>query len=253
VSSWDLLPSGHEPESDPDTSTLAGLLDLLDVQAALLVDVATGGSRIDDVNARYKRRRRLLDGAPRAHGVSSPFPFEDLWSWRGYWQAQELSTYQSRRHRVAELARPAREALEVLLTGAQVSDPGAEDLPSWAQLDQRVAGIVAELSQARSRDDLQDVGRRCREVLIDAAKLLTNPDLLPAGTEAPKASDAKAWLDLFLAARAPERTHRELRAFVPVAWDLAQKVTHGDIDRVDAYAAAQATVLIIRVLQQLVP
>ncbi len=38
---------------------------------------------------------------------------------------------------------------------------------------------------------------------------------------------------------------------MPVAWDLAQKVTHGDIDRVDAYAAAQATVLVVRVLQQL--
>ena len=47
------------------------------------------------------------------------------------------------------------------------------------------------------------------------------------------------------------RSHRELRAFTPVAWDLAQKVTHGDIGRADAYAAAQATVLIVRSLQQL--
>ncbi|MGY2083922.1 hypothetical protein [Blastococcus sp. SYSU DS0539] len=253
MSSWDLLPPGHEPESDPDTSTPTGLLDLLDAQAALLVDVATGGSRIDDVNARYKRRRRLLDAALRTHGVPSPFPFEDLWSWRGYWQAHDLSKYQSRRQRVAELARPTREALEALVAGVQVSDPGTGGLPSWAQLDQRISGIIAELSGAQSRDDLQDVGRRCREVLIDASKLLANPDLLPAGTEAPKAADAKAWLDLFLAANAPGRTHRELRAFVPVAWDLAQKVTHGDIDRVDTYATAQATVLIIRVLQQLAP
>lgn len=253
VSSWDLFPPGHEPESDPDTSTLGGLLDLLDAQVALLVDVATGGSRIDDVNARYTRRRRLLDSALRNRGVPVPFPFEDLWAWRGYWQAQGLGTYQSRRQRVAELSHSAREALEALLTGAQVSDPGAEGLPSWAELDQRVTGIVAELAGAQSRDDLQDVGRRCREVLIDAAKLLADPDLVPEGTEAPKAADAKAWLDQFLAARAPGRTHRELRAFVPVAWDLAQKVTHGDIDRVDAYAAAQATVLVVRVLQQLAP
>jgi hypothetical protein len=38
---------------------------------------------------------------------------------------------------------------------------------------------------------------------------------------------------------------------LPVAWDLAQKVTHGDIEQVDAYAAAQATLLVVRVLQQL--
>jgi len=42
-----------------------------------------------------------------------------------------------------------------------------------------------------------------------------------------------------------------LRAFVPTTWDLAQKVIHGDISRVDAYAAAQATVPLVRVLQQL--
>ncbi len=34
-------------------------------------------------------------------------------------------------------------------------------------------------------------------------------------------------------------------------WELAQKVTHGDIDDVDAFAAAQATVLIARTAQRL--
>jgi len=74
-----------------------------------------------------------------------------------------------------------------------------------------------------------------------------------AGADAPKSGDAKAWLELSLLARAAGRSHRELRAFVPTAWDLAQKVTHGDVDRVDTYAAAQATVLVVRVLQQLAP
>lgn len=253
MSSWDVFPPGSEAETDPETSTPAGLLDALDAQAAQLIDVATGGSRIVDVDARYKRRRRLLNGALRARGAPIPFPFEDLWAWRGYWQAQELSTWQSRRQRVAELVRPARDAVEALMAGVQVSDPGADGLPTWARLDQRVAGIITELSSAQNKDDLQDVGRRCREVLIDAAKLLADPDMLPAGVKQPKAADAKGWLDVFLAVRAPGGSKGELRAVIPVAWDLAQKVTHGDIGRVDAYAAAQATVLIVRVLQQLAP
>jgi hypothetical protein len=143
--------------------------------------------------------------------------------------------------------------LENAAAGVQVTDPGGDKPPTWADLDGRVDGVVREFATATSRDDWQDVGRRCREVLIDAAKLLADPRLVPAGTEAPKAADAKAWLDLFLDAHAAGRSHRELRAFVPVAWDLAQKVTHGDIDRVDAYAAAQATLLVVRVLQQLAP
>lgn len=74
---------------------------------------------------------------------------------------------------------------------------------------------------------------------------------MPAGQEPPQAANAKAWLDLFLASRAAGRSHAELRKFIPAAWDLAQKVTHGGIGRVDAYAAAQATVLVVRTLQQL--
>lgn len=180
-----------------------------------------------------------------------PFAFEDLWTWRGYWKSQGLTTYQSRRDRIADLARAAREGLEAALAGVQVTDPGTRGASTWSALDTRVEGIVGELAAAASHDDLQDVGRRCREVLIDAARLLADPGLVPEGTGPPKAGDAKAWLDLFLARHAAGRAHRELRAFVPVAWDLAQKVTHGDIDRVDAYAAAQATVLVVRVLQQL--
>ncbi|MCD2190979.1 hypothetical protein [Actinomycetospora soli] len=249
----DPLPWEDSEEQEPDISTAEGLLGLLDAQAALLVDVATGGSPINSVNESYRGRRRKLDQALRARGMSAPFPFEDLWSWRGYWQAQGLTTYQSRRNRVADLARPAREGLESALAGVELADPGASGASTWAALDTRLAGIVRELGSASDRDDLQDVGRRCREVLIDAARLLATPDLVADGTEAPKAGDAKSWLDLFLAQHAAGRTHRELRAFVPAAWDLAQKVTHGGVDRVDAYAAAQATVLVIRVLQQLAP
>lgn len=254
VTSWEELPPWERSdEPDPDASTASGLLELLDAQAAQLVDVATGGSAIDDVNEAYKRRRRLVNQALRERGLPVPFAFEDLWAWRGYWKAQGLASYQSRRDRIADLARPVRESLEAALTGVQVADPGASGTPTWSALDTRVEGITRELAAASSRDDLQDVGRRCREVLIDAGRLLAEPGLLPERAEPPKAGDAKAWLDLFMARHVAGRTHRELRAFVPAAWDLAQKVTHGDIDRVDTYAAAQATVLIVRVLQQLAP
>lgn len=249
---WEDVPPWDRPaEPDPDCSTLQGLLDALDAQAALLVDVATGGSPIDTVNPRYRRRRRQLNAALQSRAIATPFAFEDLWAWRGYWKAQDLTTYQSRRDRISHLARPARDRLESALSGAQVSDPGSSADATWAGLEVRVAGVVAELAGASSTDDLQDVGRRCREVLIDAARLLADASLVPAGTEAPKAADAKAWLELFLSSRANGRSHRELRAFVPVTWDLAQKVTHGDVQRVDSFAAAQATVLLVRVLQQL--
>lgn len=247
------LPPWETPEDpDPDPRTVEGLIELLDAQANLLVAVATGGPRIDVVNGKYKRRRRTLNAAVGERGLPPPFPYEDLWAWHGHW-SQHLPNYASRRTHIRELAAPVRAALETALGGMQVVDPAATTAPSWAALDARLTGVVTELAAASTLDDLQDVGRRCREVLIDAAKLLADPALIPPGADAPKAGDAKAWLELFLTAQAAGRSRRELRGFVPVAWDLAQKVTHGDVDRIDAYAAAQATVLIVRVLQQLAP
>jgi len=88
-------------------------------------------------------------------------------------------------------------------------------------------------------------------VLIAVARLLANPALIPDGESTPKAADAKGWLDLFLNAHAGGRARAELRGLMRATWDLAQKVTHDDLGRVEAFAAAQATVLLVRTLQEL--
>ncbi len=51
--------------------------------------------------------------------------------------------------------------------------------------------------------------------------------------------------------RAPGRPQEELRRLVRAVWDLTQKVTHGNLGRIEAFAAAQATVLVVRTLQAL--
>lgn len=239
-----------EDIDDGGATTVQGVLDLLNAQANLLTTVGTGGPKIQDVDKIYARRRRELNAALRARAIPIPFPYNDLWEWHGYY-SRELGTWVSRRTYISELSRPAREALEALLDEAQVLDPGGVGMPTWAGLDSRLEGVANELRSAASLDDLQDVGRRCREILIDTAKLLANPSLVPAGVEAPKAGDAKAWLDLFLEQHASGRDRGRLRALIRPAWDLAQRVTHGDVDRVEAYAAAQATILVVRTMQLL--
>ncbi len=240
-------PFGGEPE--PDVTDLETLIEEVELQAALLTAVATGGPRIEDVNREYRDRRRRLVAALERRGLEYPFPWQDLWQWYGYWSAN-LVGYAPRRAKISALVDPVIEALERQGSGLAVSDPGG-GLLSWADLDARVVGLAAELSGAATRDDLQDVGRRSREILIDCAKLLADPSLVPAAQVPPKAGDAKAWLDLFLVAYAHGRHRDDLRRFIRSAWDLSQTVTHGDIDRVEAFAAAQATVLVVRTLQAL--
>ena len=240
-------PFGSEPE--PDLTNLSALIDELERQAALLTAVATGGPRIEGVNKEYQDRRRRLAGALERRGLEYPFPWQDLWQWYGYWSVN-LPGYATRRAKICELAAPVIEALERQRSGLSVSDPGSGPL-TWADLDARLAGLSAELDGALSRDDLQDVGRRAREILIDCASLLADPSLVPAGQVPPKAGDAKAWLELFLAVRAQGGHREELRRLVRAAWDLAQKVTHGNLGLIEAFAAAQATVLVVRTLQAL--
>jgi hypothetical protein len=151
---------------------------------------------------------------------------------------------------IRDMVAPTIGALERQRDGLSVSDPGGGPL-TWADLDARVAGLASELSGAATRDDLQDVGRRSREILIDCAKLLADSSLVSAGQPSPQAADAKAWLDLFLAAKASGSHHEELRRFIRAAWELAQTVTHAGLHRVEAFAAAQATVLVVRTLQAL--
>jgi hypothetical protein len=241
-------PFGGEPA--PDLSTVGALIDELERQASLLTAVATGGPRIEHMQWEYQDRRRRLVDALQRRGLEYPWPWQDLWQWYGYWTSNGLATYAERRVTIRELVTPTLAALEQQRCGLRVSDPGG-GLMTWADLDGRVNGLVAELDGAISRDDLQDVGRRSREILIDCAQLLADPALVPFGQLPPKAGDAKAWLDQFLAARASGSHRDTLRRFIRAAWELAQTVTHGDIDRVEAYAAAQATVLIVRTLQAL--
>jgi hypothetical protein len=240
-------PFGREPE--PDLTDLDTLLDEVERQAALLTAVATGGPRIEDVNQQYKKRRRRLIAALERRGLEYPFPWQDLWQWYGYWSGN-VPGYGPRRAMIREFVAPVIETLEEQRSGLSVSDPGSGPL-TRVELDARLAGLSAELDGALSRDDLQDVGRRAREILIDCAGLLADPSLVPARQTPPKAADAKAWLDLFLDARAAGRHREALRRLIHAAWRLAQTVTHGDVGRVEAFAAAQATVLVVRTLQAL--
>lgn len=223
---------------------------MLEVQAALLTTVATGGPRINEVNGQYKERRSLLHAALNDYGIDDPFPWTDLWLWHGHW-TQHLPAWADRRRYIAELTAPALARLEVLIDGVGVDDSGALDTSTWPALGSRLDEAKRRNEAAASLDDWQDVGRRCREILIDLANLVYTPDMLPPSEPEPKGSDAKVRLAHATSAlfAGPER--KELRALIRSAWDLANTVTHaGHTAAVDAFATLQATVLLVRVFER---
>lgn len=222
------------------------LVELVEQQANVIVATGTGKGLFDDFDAEYQRRDRAILSQFNRLGLAPPCPWRSLWEWHGYY-SQELPAYAARRVHVATLKRGALGRLEERANGVAVHDPEMGDpISTWDGIDARVRGLIDEYTGARDKDAWQDVGRRSREILIVLGKLIADPSLVPDSQEAPRGADAKAWFELFLNARANGADRAELRAVMREAWDLVQKVTHGDIDDVDAFAAAQATVLLVR-------
>jgi hypothetical protein len=101
----------------------------------------------------------------------------------------------------------------------------AASAPGWGNVDERLRGLHEKLRAATTPDDWQDVGRRCREIMIEAANVVFTPRLVPPGSQVPGTNDAKARLDAYFATRMPNFDD-DMRAFVTGAWRLANALTH---------------------------
>ena len=241
-------PGATEEDPDPGRLTTARLRELVDTQWDTVVAIATTSS-IDSQRAGYQHRRAIIRVELRRRGLSDPFRWDDadqVWAWAKRW-----TTYNERSAEVAKLAAPLRDQLDNLERSGRVDDWGGSP-DEWSEIEQRLSELRNKMDLATTLDDNQDVGRRSREVLIHAVNLVFAPEMVPDGEEQPKAADAKTRFDLVLRTYAPGGSRKKLRKVMWAAWDLAQKVAHGNnVTRVDAFAAAQATVLIVRTLVQM--
>ncbi len=243
-------PFAESVEEDQDS--IEPLIALIEEQRDLLVAVATGGPAIDTVDREYTNRHREITRKLTQIGLENPFPWRDLWRWYGYYSAN-LSGYAARRAHIRELADTVIKELERRFEGRQLDDWGElEGSPSWASVEARLTEMKNELLSANSLDGLQDVGRRCREILIEAGLLVYRDEMLPDEHGPPSRNDSKARIGYYVDASLPGSSRAALRRLLRAAYDLTQAVTHSDsITFIDAFGAAQATVLLVRTLQRM--
>jgi hypothetical protein len=136
------------------------------------------------------------------------------------------------------------------VSATRVSDFGADE-ETWPTIETKMREMIDELEGATSLDDLQDVGRRCREITIAAADLVFDDSMVPAGDELPGKNDAVARIGMYLDKYVAGPSNARLRGLLRKVMDLSQQVTHdGEVDRLQAFSAAQATVSLVRILQE---
>ena len=224
-----------------------GLASELKAQKNLMVAVATGGPRLDDVNVEYiGRRNRIRDGLARL-GIPDANPYSDLWAWYGKWSSGDLPSYQSRRQYLSQLLDPLIEAAE---RGVELGESIFEEPTGWAKVDRQLDGAREQLARAQSEEDFQAVGLRCREVLISLSQEAFDPTLHSAKDGiAPSGTDAKRMLDAYLLTELPGNKNEEARKHTRAALEFAVSLQHRRTATFrDAALCAEATASIVNLI-----
>lgn len=127
---------------------------------------------------------------------------------------------------------------------------GGEKLDEdWAVINERVYELRALYARAATPDERADVGRRCRELLIAASSATFRPAMATNKANLPKDGDAKAKCKLIVAHLGDNSLDDRMSKLIDRTWDLAVGLSHHDEpSKVATYAAAQATILVVRTL-----
>jgi len=225
-----------------------GLLEEIEQLKAMMVDVATGGARIDSVNWMYRERYQRIHQALRELGLNDPNPYSGLWDWYGKWRGGDLPSYQSRREYVSELYRGIVKILEEPARGGGV-EFGAEPT-GWPRVDRTLGEVRGRLEEAQSEEQFQAVGLLCRELMISLAQTVYEEGRhLPTDGIAPSATDAKRMLDYYLGVEMAGKGNEEARRHAQAALALANALQHRRTAEFrDAALCAEATGSVVNII-----
>jgi hypothetical protein len=217
--------------------TDAELIEAIEAQHALMIAVATGGPRIQEVNGQYVQRR----------GLDDPNPHGDLWAWYGRWSGGDMPNWAARRVYVSGLY----QALVDQIRAAGAGAPRIFQEPTgWERVDRAVYEIRRRLEQAENEEQFQAVGLLCRETLISLAQVVYDSQRHPTEDGvAPSDTDAKRMLDAYvsveLAGGANEGVRRHVKAALALANDLQH---HRTAEFRQAALCAEATTSTVNII-----
>jgi hypothetical protein len=205
--------------------TDAELVSEIEAQRSLMVTVATGGPRIEEVQQEYALRRTRIAHELQRRGLDDPNPHGDLWAWHGRWSSGDMPQYRLRRIHLSEMYQPLIDAIK---SGAGVVGSRVFDEPTgWDRVDRGLRAIRASLARAGAEEDFQAVGLLCRETLISLAQVVYNPALHPTedGVQ-PSTTDAKRMLSAYIVKELSGSSNEGVRNHAKAALRLANDLQH---------------------------
>lgn len=201
------------------------LLKEIEAQRSLMVAVATGGPKIQEVNQQYTDRRDRIAQELRRRNIQDPNPHGDLWAWYGRWSAGDLGSWASRRAHLSEMYQPL---LDQIRAGSNATGTRLFEEPTgWSRVDRGIYEIRRRLEQAEVEEHFQAVGLLCREVLISVAQVVFDPQRHQTedGTQ-PSETDGKRMLDAYIATELSGSPNEGVRRHAKAALSLANDLQH---------------------------
>lgn len=220
----------------------------IEKQRDLMIAVATGGPRIDDVNRDYILRREHIAKELRRRGLDDPNPHGDLWVWYGRWSLPDLSRWGLRRTHVSEMYQPL---IDQIVHGSSAAGAELFDEPTgWPRVDRGILEIRRRLEQAQTEEQFQAVGLLCRETLISVAQVVFFPERHPSTDGVlPSDTDARRMLEAYIAVELEGGPNEGVRRHAKAALTLANDLTHHrTADYRQAALCAEATTSVVNLL-----
>ena len=204
------------------------LRDELNAIKDLMISVATGGPKIQSVEARYKSLQASIAPQCKLLNITYNNSFSSLWDWYARW-SNEMPHYQERRQFVNDLFAPTFEAFSNDGTSPSIATPIVE-LCDWERINRTVEKIKQNSTTAKNEEDFQQVGLLCRDVIISLAQAVYDPEIYGATDEEGKPigkDDAMRMIGNYLNVCLTGSSNGELRAYAKATNKLANSLTHG--------------------------
>ena len=213
VTKWD-----ESIELEPKQELLGEII----CQKNMMVDVATGGERINNVNDYYRARRIRITNGLSVYGFENPNPHDDLWDWYHKWSS-DFSSYAERRSYINELISPI---INQLISNQVEVIPHREPT-GWDRVDRVIKSANERLEIAHNEEDYQAIGLLCREILISLGQAVYDPNIheSPDGVELSK-TDAKRQLLAFIGYTVPGKSNETIRRHAKASLSLALDLQH---------------------------
>lgn len=190
----------------------------------ILIDTATGGKRIEQVNTEYIALYNKIDEVFCKLDLENPNPFKNLWESYIYWSAN-LDGYAKRRVYYSNLYEEIFKLIKTTNTNDVINIQ--LEYTNWDKINRTIVDIKKQYNEANTVAQFNAIGAMCRSVYDFLADVIyRNEYHTNTTTPLPNDNQYKNKLLEFVLFRLDSKTNKDFRSHCKNMLDLADELTH---------------------------